>query len=273
MDWFKTIFIAILILSFGGLLVLIAKEINWQSIWNQLCRFLGILITPTSQVLQTFCQDYNGDYHSGSFGNPGIAYVPIKNWRMKLCYDKTSSGQQVTCFEILYHNLDEFIFEVHPTSLYHEFLVTYMEKQDINVGNQLFDDNFIIKSNDEKKVQQLLGSSKIQETLSAFDKIRIQIKKYEPPTESSLSLRGLSYTCEGQIKDPFELKKLYGLFSEMMNVMLEQKIASDEEFRFEMETPKSTEVLEKNQKPRVIEKMLQGKIGIHLGKLAPKIRL
>ena len=51
--------------------------------------------------------------------------------------------------------------------------------QDIEVGDPEFDEAFIIKSNDEAFVRELLADPRIRQTIQALPRVRLEIKDNE----------------------------------------------------------------------------------------------
>jgi hypothetical protein len=91
----------------------------------------------------------------------------------------------------------------------------------VEVGDPQFDQDFIIKGNDEAKVRRLFADAKLRELISAQPTIHFCVKDDEdrfwggrnfPPDVDELYFR-----VTGVIKDVDRLKLLYDLFSETLD--------------------------------------------------------
>jgi hypothetical protein len=93
--------------------------------------------------------------------------------------------------------------------------------QDVTVGEAQFDEDFIIKGNDEGKLRRLFADAKLRQLISAQPTIHFCVKDDEnrfwggrnfPPDVDELY-----FQVTGVIKDVDRLKLLYGLFSETLD--------------------------------------------------------
>jgi hypothetical protein len=95
----------------------------------------------------------------------------------------------------------------------------WLGMQDIEIGDEAFDQDFILKSNQESKLQELLGSSKIRELISRQPEIYFAVKGDEGFFRSSFpeGVDELYFQVIGVIKDVERLKLLYELFAETLD--------------------------------------------------------
>ena len=87
--------------------------------------------------------------------------------------------------------------------------------QDVEVGYEEFDEDFIIKGNDEGKLRQLFANEKIRGLISGQKDINFSVKDDEgwfgPDFPDGVD--ELRFVVTGVIKDVERLKQLYELFS------------------------------------------------------------
>src|SRR5262249_13531040 len=87
--------------------------------------------------------------------------------------------------------------------------------QDIEIGDPEFDEAFIIKSNNEPRVQQLFADTKLKALVRAQPEIRLDVKDSEgwfgPKFPENVD--ELHFQVVGVIKDVERLKSLFELFA------------------------------------------------------------
>ena len=93
--------------------------------------------------------------------------------------------------------------------------------QDVDIGVPQFDEDFIIKGNDEAKLRRLFSNAKLRELISAQPDIHFCVKDDEnrfrggqifPPDVDELY-----FQVTGVIKDVERLKKLFDLFAKTLD--------------------------------------------------------
>jgi hypothetical protein len=101
--------------------------------------------------------------------------------------------------------------------------------QDIEIGDEAFDQDFILKSSQESKLRELLGGSKIRELISQQPQIYFAVKDDEGFFRSSFpeGVDELYFQVVGIIKDVARLKLLYELFAETLDQLCRIGSASE----------------------------------------------
>jgi hypothetical protein len=91
--------------------------------------------------------------------------------------------------------------------------------QDLEIGDDAFDQDFILKSNQESKLRELLAGSKIRELISQQPEIYFAVKDDEGFFRSNFpdGVDELYFQVVGIIKDVERLKLLYELFAETLD--------------------------------------------------------
>lgn len=91
--------------------------------------------------------------------------------------------------------------------------------QDIAVGDREFDKQFMIKGNDEYKIQLLFSNRSIKKLLSESKVVRLEITEgeglFDEKTQEGNSM--LYFVSEDKIKSIQQLNKLYQLFTELID--------------------------------------------------------
>ncbi|HEY7913581.1 MAG TPA: DUF3137 domain-containing protein [Blastocatellia bacterium] len=104
----------------------------------------------------------------------------------------------------------------------------YIDPQIIESGDPGFDEQFIIKGNDEQKIRALFKRVKIRDLIQHQPSIMLQIRNIkEKPVKGKWRITCELYFQEtGVIKDKERLKRLFELFAEMLKAMRSLNIAT-----------------------------------------------
>lgn len=142
-------------------------------------------------------------------------------WTVTLDTFAVSTGKVVIVFTRMrapYINSDGFRFTISRRGLFSE-LGKLLGMQDVEVGHQEFDHDFIIKGSDEEKLRRLFANGKIRALISGQKDVKFSVKDDEgwfgPKFPEGVD--ELSFVVPGVIKDVERLKQLYELFSETLD--------------------------------------------------------
>ena len=116
-----------------------------------------------------------------------------------------------------------FRFTVYPKGIFSE-LGNSLGMQDVEVGHQDFDRDFVIKGTDPTKLRQIFGNAHIRELIAAQPRIHFEVKdahgifardlSAEKPAED---LDVLEFSVHDRIKDKERLRLLFDLFAETLD--------------------------------------------------------
>ena len=169
-------------------------------IWKKLCEEIGADFVPGRGVLG---HDSIQAYH--------------KNW--VIIIDTFKRGKATfTRIRAPYVNRDSFYFRIYRDNIAYK-IGKMAGLQDLKVGHQKFDKDFIIQGNDEEKLKHLFDNDLIRDLISWQPRIDLKIDVDETwmtdPFGEGVS--ELSFSVHGIISDLQRLKDLYSLFSELLN--------------------------------------------------------
>ena len=117
-----------------------------------------------------------------------------------------------------YVNADGFRFHVFRRHFF-SGVAEWMGLQDVTVGYPEFDDQFVIRGNDEWKLQRLFAAPRLRALLLAQPSIAFRVKDDDGRLFGSRFPAGvdqLQFLTGGVIKDLDRLKLLYDLFAETL---------------------------------------------------------
>jgi hypothetical protein len=189
--------------------------------------FLQGLFGPSkAEIWQQFCAETGGRYIPDSFWKTGKAQATHGKWTITLDTHTVSTGKTTITYTRMrapYLNPSGFAFTVYRKGIFSD-LGKWMGMQDVEIGHPEFDEQFIIKGNDEAKLRQLFANSQIRQLIGEQPDIRFSA------THGDATLWGgttfpdgvdeLHYEVVGLITDVERLKLLYDLFSETLDELV-----------------------------------------------------
>ncbi|NBB30275.1 DUF3137 domain-containing protein [Cellulophaga sp. BC115SP] len=163
-----------------------------------------------------------------SFWHDSKVVLEHKNWTIILDVFHHSSGKSSTPYTRMrcaYINKDDFRFTIYPEGLFTD-LAKYFGMQDIEIEDKIFDDTFVLKSENPDKIKTLFNDNNIKNAFFALaDLSQFQVKVQDdegfwsqsfPDDVDELYLEAL-----GVIKDLVTLKNMFKLFAEIMDRLCE----------------------------------------------------
>ena len=178
------------------------------------------LFGPSKQeIWQKLCAELGGTYVSGFWAGDKVQ-VAHDQWTITLDTYVVSTGKTAIAYTRLrapYVNPDGFRFTIYRRGLFSD-IAKWLGMQDIEVGHEAFDRDFMIKGNDEGKLRALFESALLRELLEAQPQVLFTVKdndgfggvRFPADTDE------LCFTVVGVIKDLDRLKQLFELFSETL---------------------------------------------------------
>jgi hypothetical protein len=157
------------------------------------------------------------DYIQGGFWKGDKVRATHKEWTLTLDTYAVSTGKTVMHFTRLrapYVNPDRFRFTIYRHGLFSDF-AKWLGMQDIVVGHEDFDRDFIIKGTDQAKLRALFDNPKVRELIAAQPEIHLTVKDNEGCWGADFpdNTDELHFHVHGIIKDVDRLKLLFELFA------------------------------------------------------------
>jgi len=173
-----------------------------KEIWNQLSTEIG------------------AQYKHGGFWKGDKVEGKHGEWTVTLDTYAVSNGKTTIVFTRIrapYVNPGGFRFTVYRKSIF-SAVGKWMGMQDIEVHDEPFDRDFIIKGTDEDKVRALFSNARIKELIAAQKHIHFEVKDDEGWFGATFpeGVDELVFAVVGVIKDVERLKLLYELFAETL---------------------------------------------------------
>jgi hypothetical protein len=184
--------------------------------------FLQNLFGPSTQeVWRQLCAEIGAQYVEGGFWKGDKVQATHGSWTITLDTYTVSNGKTSTTYTRMrapFVDPEGFRFVAYRKGIFSE-IGKRLGMQDIEIGDEAFDRDFILKSDEEAKLRELLGSSKIRELISQQPDIYFAVKDDEGFFRSSFpeGVDELYFQVVGVIKDVERLKLLYTLFAETLD--------------------------------------------------------
>lgn len=182
-------------------------------------RLLRILRPEQKRIWQQLAHEIQGEFVSGK-GWRGVDAVQVKSGDWIIVLDTVKQGKRPTKTRMRapYVNRDSFQFKLYRRK-FGSNLAKRFGLQDIEIGHTSFDDDFIIQSNDEQKVGELLDPQRIRRLIEWQPEIMLENDVDNAwMTDTWREGRSeLRFEVEGVITDLNRLKELYELFAALLN--------------------------------------------------------
>ena len=175
------------------------------------------------EIWNRLAEDIGASYTQGGIGKPEKLQVVHDQWTVTLDSMVVMTGDVPTAytrFRAPFINPEAFRFRIFRRNF-----LTGIQKmfgmQDIEIGHPEFDNDFVIQSNNETKIRELLANDRICEILNAERTMAFAITddegwfgaRYPKDTDA------LVFSASGEIKDMDRLKRLFDLFAETLDEM------------------------------------------------------
>lgn len=174
-----------------------------EEIWRQFAAEIGATVVPGGF--------WQGDKIEATHGS----------WTVVLDTYAVSTGKATVVYtrmRVPYVTQDGFHFTVYRQGFFSE-VGKWFGMQDVTVGYEDFDRDFVIKGNDEEGLRRLFSSQRIRELIAAQPDIHFSVEDDDGGWSKMFpaGVDELRFQVGGVIKDLERLKLLYELFAETLD--------------------------------------------------------
>ena len=184
-----------------------------------------------AEVWRRLSEDIGGRFVEGGFWKGDKVEVTHGEWTLTLDTYAVSTGKATVVFTRMrapYVNPSGFRFNIYRRGVFTEIAKRF-GMQDIEIGDETFDRDFVLKGTDESQVRTLLSDLKIRDLISKQREIQFSVKDDEgwfgPKFPEGVD--ELYFSVVGIIKDEERLKLLYELFAETLDQLCRMGSAYD----------------------------------------------
>ena len=178
------------------------------------------------EVWRSLTEQIDAQFVEGGFWKGDKVEATHGEWTITLDTYVVSTGKTFIMFTRMrapYVNPDGFRFSVSRAGMFTD-VAKWFGMQDVEVGHEEFDTDFVIKGNSEEKLRALFANPRIRELISAQKEIRFAVKENagwfrskDMPEDADL----LEFEIAGTINDVGRLKLLFELFAETLDQLCE----------------------------------------------------
>lgn len=195
--------------------------------------FGGVFGPSREEVWKELCARIGADFVKGGLWKGDKVQARFKNWTITLDTYTVSTGhthQTFTRMRAPFVSREEFRFRIYRKTAFSD-LGKMLGMQDIEVGHSArFDEDFIIQGNDEAKIRALFANPEIRRLIEEQPKIRLELRDDEGFFRKQYpeGVDALYFQVHGVIKDVDRLKKLFDLFTEVLEELHRIGTATEE---------------------------------------------
>ena len=174
-----------------------------------------------AEIWRALCAETGAEFVEGGFWKGDRVRATHGEWTITLDTYTVSTGKSTSIFTRLrapYVNPSGFRFTIYRRGFFSD-IAKWIGMQDIEVGDQDFDRDFIIKGTDEFQVRSLFRNPELRTLINAQPKIHFTVKDNEGywGTNFPEDTDELCFHVHGIIKDVDRLKMLFELFAETLD--------------------------------------------------------
>ena len=173
------------------------------------------------EIWRQLCAETGAEFSKGAWTKKDKVTATHAEWTITLDTFAVSTGKSVVVFTRMrapYINPDRFRFTIYRRGFFSDIGKSF-GMQDVVVGHEEFDQNFIIQGTDEVRLRALFDNPRLRELIAAQPKIHLTVKDHEgyfgpdfPPDTDELY-----FVVGGILKDIGRLKALFEVFAETLD--------------------------------------------------------
>ncbi len=174
------------------------------------------------EIWSQIADEIGGEFLDHGFWKTDALIYRHKEWQLVLDTFSRQAGNNnhtfYTRMRAPFINKDQLYLKIYRKHFF-SFFEKLFGMQDIIIGDQYFDDQFIIKGNHEEKIKHLLYSEELKQLIDAHPRIHVQIKKDDGwfGKQFPEGVDQLYFECVGILKDKESLRALFELFSLLLD--------------------------------------------------------
>lgn len=184
---------------------------------------MGLFGPSKREVWEQLTSEINAEVVDGGFWKGNRVEGRHNNWTIYLDTYTVSTGKSSMTYTRMrapFVNSKDFYFKVYNTGVFSE-IGKWLGGQDIEVGYEYFDSEFVIQGSDENAVKTLFSNERIRTLIQELPRVKLEIKQSEGifgPTFQE-NEGELFFLVPGVMKDIDHLKRLFELFSEVLETL------------------------------------------------------
>jgi hypothetical protein len=170
-----------------------------------------------------------GEYVEGGPWNYDRIEVEHGGWHLVLdTYFSAATKTTYTRLRAPYHSLDRFRFTLYRRGWFSD-VAKWLGMQDLEIGDEHFDRDFICKANDAAALRRLLAEPRVRQAIAAQPQVYLTSEPRRMPADEQGAHFELGFWVPGVIGDVDRLEQLFVLFAETLDRLGEMGSAAQEQ--------------------------------------------
>lgn len=181
----------------------------------------GLFGPSKAEIWRQLAAEVEGTYVDGTWRRTDRVEAKHEQWIVTLDTYAVHTGHATIVFTRMrapFVNPSGFRFKVERRNVFTD-VAKWLGFEDVTVGIEPFDHDFVIKGTDERLLRELFADARLRELLEAQPKVRFSVKDDEGWFAATFpeGVDELCFEAVGIIKDVERLKALYDLFAETLD--------------------------------------------------------
>ena len=182
---------------------------------------MSIFGPSRTDVWEQLTNEINADMVEGGSWNGDRIEVTHDHWTLYLETDTVPTGDTnitYTSMRAPFVSKDGLVFKIYKSSIFSN-IGKILGMQDVQTGHNCFDEDFIIKGNNEGQIAQLFDNTIIRELIILQPQLSLEIRSTEGTADTDDQYE-LYFSYAGTITDIDCLKSLFDLFMEVLDELV-----------------------------------------------------
>lgn len=193
---------------------------------------MGLFGLSKKEVWKQLANEIDANYIDNGFWEGDKVEVYIDNWIIVMDTYAVQTGKTSTTYTRVrapFISYDDFYFKIYRTGLF-SGIGKMLGMEDIEIGYESFDEDFVIKSNYKEKVSALFANESIRNLIQLQPEIRLEIRDDEGFFKGHFpkNVDELYFEVNNIIKDIDRLKGVFKIFELVLKELCNIGVASTE---------------------------------------------
>lgn len=191
------------------------------------------------EIWKQFADQVGGHFTDGGWFGQDRVDAWWQQWTLTLDFYVVSTGKttvKYTRMRAPYVSRDGFRFKVYRAGFFAPMGKALGLVEDHEIGHERFDELFVVQGPDEARVRRMLRQDRIRALIEDQPGIHFEVKDDEGYFGSTFpdGVDELYFQAVGEIKDLYQLRRLYDLFTEVLDYLCTAGHAHREDPRVEL---------------------------------------
>lgn len=178
----------------------------------------GIFGNSKEEVWKQLSHKIGATYVGGSWVDSDKVVAEHKHWKITLDAKEGKNAHTRICAPFI--NKDGFRFNIYRTNFFSDIGVSLFGIEDVEVGFEDIDCDFIIQGNDHYKLWKLFAHDRIRIIIKQHPSVNLKVKTANTHllyNDFDDNVDVIEFKIRGILKDIKQLNKMFDLFAEVLD--------------------------------------------------------